>query len=280
MHGTLDPTNNKRRAKNKEYKAPQNPTHTPRDHYQTSLRSLSSETTGELEVLRLDGDTLGVDGSQVGVLEQGNEVGFGGLLESHDGGRLESEVGLEVLSDFTDQTLEGELSDEELGRSGVSDAQGGAHEGTNVRTVWKVGYNSCDSRRDSLLVSSDFSESDGSWPVPVWLLDTTGGGGGLPGGLGRDCMLAVKCARAKPQHTLFTGSLSSGGFTGGLLGTGHCVRLGWVFRVLKLKTKDEDVWWMRRWEGEWDELYIPSKDRGVGVTRCALWSTSTRRSTN
>ena len=66
MHEMLDPTNNKRRAKNKEYKAPQNPTHTPRDHYQTSLRSLSSETTGELEVLRLDGDTLGVDGSQVG----------------------------------------------------------------------------------------------------------------------------------------------------------------------------------------------------------------------
>jgi hypothetical protein len=30
--------------------------------------------------------------------------------------RLESKVGLEVLSDLTDQTLEGELPDEELGR--------------------------------------------------------------------------------------------------------------------------------------------------------------------
>ena len=53
--------------------------------------------------------------SKVGVLEERDEVSLGGLLESHDGGRLESEVGLEVLSDLTDETLEGELSDEELG---------------------------------------------------------------------------------------------------------------------------------------------------------------------
>lgn len=32
--------------------------------------SLSSETTGELHVFGLDGDTLGVDGAQVGVLEE------------------------------------------------------------------------------------------------------------------------------------------------------------------------------------------------------------------
>ena len=162
-----------------------------------------------------------MDGGQVGVLEQGNEVGFGRLLESHDGGRLESEVGLEVLSDFTDQTLEGELSDEELGRSGVSDVRVVGVKMTKIERV-VLGYNACDFRRDSLLVSSDFSESDGSRPVPVWLLDTTRGRSGLPGGLGRDCLSAMKCARAKAQHTLFTGSLSSGGFTGGLLGTGHC----------------------------------------------------------
>jgi len=47
-----------------------------------------------LEILGLDGDSLGVDGSQVGVLEEGDEVGLGSLLEGHDGGRLESEVGL------------------------------------------------------------------------------------------------------------------------------------------------------------------------------------------
>lgn len=50
---------------------------------------------------RLDGDTLGVDGAQVGVLEEGDEVGLDGLLKSTDGRRLESEIRLEVLSDLT-----------------------------------------------------------------------------------------------------------------------------------------------------------------------------------
>lgn len=35
-----------------------------------------------------------------------DEVGLGRLLEGHDGRRLESQVGLEVLSDLTDKTLE------------------------------------------------------------------------------------------------------------------------------------------------------------------------------
>ena len=34
---------------------------------------------------RLDGDTLGVDGAQVGVLEQRDEVRLDGLLEGTDG---------------------------------------------------------------------------------------------------------------------------------------------------------------------------------------------------
>lgn len=57
-----------------------------------------------------------MDGAQVGILEEGDEVGLNGLLQGTDGGRLEAEVGLEVLSDFTDQTLEGQLADQELGR--------------------------------------------------------------------------------------------------------------------------------------------------------------------
>lgn len=35
-----------------------------------------------------------MDGGQVGVLKEGDEVCLGGLLESHDGGGLEAEVGL------------------------------------------------------------------------------------------------------------------------------------------------------------------------------------------
>jgi histone H3 len=92
-----------------------------------------------------------VDGAQVGILEEGDEVSLDRLLESTDGGRLEAQVGLELLSDFTDKTLEWELADEELSR---------------------------------LLVTTDLTESDGSWLVSVWLLDTTGRWGLLAGSLG------------------------------------------------------------------------------------------------
>ena len=78
------------------------------------LRTLATETAGELDVLALDGDTLGVDGAQVGVLEEGDEVGLDGLLKSANGRALEAQVALEVLGDLTDETLEGQLADQEL----------------------------------------------------------------------------------------------------------------------------------------------------------------------
>ena len=56
-----------------------------------------------------------MDGSQVGVFEEGDEVSLSGFLESHDGRGLEAEVGLEILSDFANQALERQLADEEVG---------------------------------------------------------------------------------------------------------------------------------------------------------------------
>ena len=75
-----------------------------------------------------------MDGTQIGVLKESNEVGLCGLLESHDGGALEPEVGFEVLGDLPHETLEGQLSDEELG---------------------------------GLLVPSDLPKRHSSWPVPA-----------------------------------------------------------------------------------------------------------------
>ena len=50
--------------------------------------------------------------SQVGVLEKRDEVGLGRLLESEHGRRLEAQVRLEVLSNLSHKTLEGQLADE------------------------------------------------------------------------------------------------------------------------------------------------------------------------
>ena len=56
-----------------------------------------------------------MDGAEIRVLEEADEVGLAGLLEGPDGGRLEPEVGLEVLGDLSDKALEGQLADEKLG---------------------------------------------------------------------------------------------------------------------------------------------------------------------
>ena len=99
------------------------------------LRALTTEAAGELNVLGLykakvrgwfrecmmyeeltDSDTLGMDGAQVGVFEERDKVGFDGLLKGADGRGLEAQVALEVLGNLTDETLEGQLADEEFGR--------------------------------------------------------------------------------------------------------------------------------------------------------------------
>ena len=92
-----------------------------------------------------------MDGAQVGILEETDQVSLAGLLKGHDGRALEAEIGLEILSDFTDKTLEWQLADEELG---------------------------------ALLVTTDLTESHCTGPVTMGLLHATGGWGALTSGLG------------------------------------------------------------------------------------------------
>jgi len=138
-----------------------------------SLSTLASDSSGQLDVLGHDSHALGVDGAEVGVLEQTNQVGLRSFLEGTDSSALETQIGLEVLCDLTHQTLEGQLADQELSR---------------------------------LLVTTDLTQSDGTGPVTVRLLDASGGGRGLARSLG---------------GKLLARGLASGGLTGGLLGTGH-----------------------------------------------------------
>jgi len=137
------------------------------------LGTLTTDSAGKLDVLWHDCHTLGVDGAQVGVLEETDQVCLAGLLKSHDGRALEAEISLEVLSDLTYKTLEWQLADEELG---------------------------------GLLVTTDLTESDGSWPVTMGLLDTSGGWCTLASCLGGE--LLARC-------------LSSGGLTSGLFCSCH-----------------------------------------------------------
>ena len=80
------------------------------------LSTFSANSTGQLDVLGHYGDTFGVDGTQVGVLEQTDQVGFASLLKSQHSGALKPQVGFEILCDFSNETLEGQLADQQFGR--------------------------------------------------------------------------------------------------------------------------------------------------------------------
>ncbi|KZV13987.1 hypothetical protein F511_44660, partial [Dorcoceras hygrometricum] len=97
------------------------------------------------------------------------------LLECRHGGALEPQIGLEVLCDFPDQPLEGELAYEELGR---------------------------------LLVLSDFTEGDGPGAEAVGFLHSAGCWGGFPGGLGGKLLSWGFAAGGLPSSLLRTRHLN------------------------------------------------------------------------
>ena len=76
--------------------------------------SIASDSFGELHVFGHDGHSSGVNGAQVRVLKKSNHVCFTCFLESRNSRSLESQVGLEVTGDLSDESLKGELSDKEL----------------------------------------------------------------------------------------------------------------------------------------------------------------------
>jgi hypothetical protein len=123
------------------------------------LGSFSSDSASELDVLGHNRDTLGMDGAEIGVLKQTDEVCLRRFLQSSDGRALESKISLEILCDFTNKSLEGQLADEQLG---------------------------------GFLVPTNFSQGNSTGPVTMRLLHSSGrrraltsslGGQLLPGGL-------------------------------------------------------------------------------------------------
>ena len=110
-----------------------------------------ADAHGEIEVLGLEGDPLGVDGTEHGVFEEACNVGFGDPLDGVDGMAFEASGGELELAAFTDEAGEGPL----------------AHE-----------------RGGAFLVLFDLAEGDGARTVAVLgldaagRLDAAGGGGG------------------------------------------------------------------------------------------------------
>jgi hypothetical protein len=169
----------------------------------------------------------------------------------------QSPTHLEVLSDLADQSLKGQLPDQQLGTLLVL-ADLTAH---HTHPVSHGNVTKNPDRNQPPLTTSDAPnasrlpeypvperspKSDGSWPVAMWLLHSSGGGSGLPRSLHHPHQLLppsenvprlpcdthlhtnkkhVTSAMSNKPHLrgqLLPRSLSSRGLTCCLLGTSHC----------------------------------------------------------
>jgi hypothetical protein len=113
------------------------------------LGAFASNTACQLDVLGHNGDTFGMNGAQIGVFKQSDQIGFAGFLQGANGGRLETQIGLEVLCNFTNQTLKWQFADQQFGR---------------------------------FLIPTNFTESDSTRTITMWFLDTAGGWSALTSG--------------------------------------------------------------------------------------------------
>ncbi|GBP00183.1 hypothetical protein EVAR_62511_1 [Eumeta japonica] len=105
------------------------------------LGALATDATGELYVLRHDGDAFGVYRAQIRIFEETDQVRLASLLEGHHGGALEPQVGLEVLRYLANESLKWRLTNQ-------------------LR---------------ALLIATDLAKGDSSRPVAVGLLHAAGG---------------------------------------------------------------------------------------------------------
>ena len=81
-----------------------------------------------------------MNGAQVRVFEERDQIGFAGLLQCADSCRLKTQVSLEILSDFTNEPLKWEFANEQFGR---------------------------------FLIATNLTQSDGTWTEAMRLLDAT-----------------------------------------------------------------------------------------------------------
>ena len=81
----------------------------------TLLAWMACEQEIELDVCTILKSNKGTH-TKIGVLKETDKVGLAGFLQSHHGRALEPQVGLEVLGNLANQTLEGELANQQLCR--------------------------------------------------------------------------------------------------------------------------------------------------------------------
>lgn len=84
------------------------------------LSAFTANSPCQLYIFWHDRDTFGVNGAQIRVFEQADQVSFRRFLKGTYSGALKAQIGFEILRDFTNQTLKRQFPDEQLCRLLVS----------------------------------------------------------------------------------------------------------------------------------------------------------------
>lgn len=79
------------------------------------LCPLTPNSPGQLHIFGHDCNSLGMNGAQVGILKETDKIRFCGLLQSQHSRALEPQVCLEVLGNFANKPLKGQLPDQQFG---------------------------------------------------------------------------------------------------------------------------------------------------------------------
>ncbi|KVI00645.1 hypothetical protein Ccrd_021110 [Cynara cardunculus var. scolymus] len=86
---------------------------------------LATDPSSKLNILGHNRHSLGVNRTKISVLEKPDQISLRGFLERSDGATLKPQIGLEILCDFPNQSLEWKFPDQKLGTLLVSDSKFG-----------------------------------------------------------------------------------------------------------------------------------------------------------
>ena len=76
--------------------------------------TLTTNAASQQHVSWRDGDTPGMDDTQVGIFKNTDQISLGSFLLRHNSAALESQVSFEVLGDLTGESLERQFADQQL----------------------------------------------------------------------------------------------------------------------------------------------------------------------
>ena len=116
--------------------------------------NIPTQPTCQRDILRLYGDSLGMDGTQIRISKEWGKVRFGSFLKGTNRRWLKSKVRFEILRDFANKPLKWQFAYKQICWA--------------LRNMSKL-YSR--EGKQEYLIASDLPESNGTWPISTGSFD-------------------------------------------------------------------------------------------------------------